>query len=142
MIRITKNIISAYLQELFMAKAVGILPLLDDESRLPKVNNDEQFLRSPLLFPRQLTKPLSKNSIIISVRINTNVIPSIETANRPLSFITMPAKSRTVHWDFSRKIEIHSRIVSSICSNIVKMISFDYSSMVIHLMEQIVYIKE
>ena len=32
-----KNSIPVCFQELFMSKPVGILPLLDDESRLPKV---------------------------------------------------------------------------------------------------------
>lgn len=104
-----------------MAKPVGILSLLDDESRLPKV---ESFFRLLISIDshRQLIKPSSKNSTIISVRINMNVTRLIVTINPPSQFITMLAKSPTVHWDFSRKIVIPYRTVWWICLNIVKMI--------------------
>lgn len=40
-IEYSKNSIPVCFQELFMSKPVGILPLLDDESRLPKVSDEK-----------------------------------------------------------------------------------------------------
>jgi myosin heavy subunit len=45
-----------------MAKPLGILSLLDDESRLPKVKDDVFNYKSlKFLFNRQVIKRLSKN---------------------------------------------------------------------------------
>ena len=83
-----------------MGKPVGVLSLLDDESRLPKVNEKKKrfsnsiFNSSRRLFflSRPMIRRWWKNLIIISVQINTNVIQLIETTNIHLLFIIMPAK--------------------------------------------------